>query len=176
MTPYCVHRRYSMSRQKNSILVNEHALNREPVPLIVLTLYSYFVLLKNSARITWTVLCIAKSVLCGHSSNASSAATNAKATLFSTAAAQAAGSPSSPFWPWTCHKWEQYYEIIEMFLDYYGFLLVEKRDAKPSNKVILKNFTLLWVGMCFALMCLLITLFLRLYLEVNQATRTSWDF
>ena len=27
-------RRYSMSRQKNSILINEHALNREPVPLI----------------------------------------------------------------------------------------------------------------------------------------------
>ena len=30
----CRHRRYSVSRQKNSILVNEHALNREPVPLI----------------------------------------------------------------------------------------------------------------------------------------------
>ena len=91
-----MHRRYSMPRQKNSILVNEHALNSEPVPSIVLTLNFYFVLLKNSARITWTVLCIAKSVLCGHSSNASSAATDAKATLFSTAAAQAASSPSSP--------------------------------------------------------------------------------
>ena len=29
----CLHRRYSMSRQKNSILINEHALNHEPVPL-----------------------------------------------------------------------------------------------------------------------------------------------
>ena len=28
-----LHRRYSMSRQKNSILINEHVLNREPVPL-----------------------------------------------------------------------------------------------------------------------------------------------
>ena len=27
---YCFHRRYSMSRQKNCILINEHALNREP--------------------------------------------------------------------------------------------------------------------------------------------------
>ena len=30
---YCLHRWYSMSWQKNSILINEHALNREPVPL-----------------------------------------------------------------------------------------------------------------------------------------------
>ena len=30
---YGLHRRYSMSRQKNSILIDEHALNREPVPL-----------------------------------------------------------------------------------------------------------------------------------------------
>ena len=30
---YCLHRRYSMSQQKNSILRNEHALNHEPVPL-----------------------------------------------------------------------------------------------------------------------------------------------
>ena len=29
---YSMYRRYSMSRQKNSILMNEHALNREPVP------------------------------------------------------------------------------------------------------------------------------------------------
>ena len=29
---YCLHRRYSMSRQKNRMLINEHALNREPVP------------------------------------------------------------------------------------------------------------------------------------------------
>ena len=33
---YCMNRRYSMSRQKNSILINEHALNREPVPLTIL--------------------------------------------------------------------------------------------------------------------------------------------
>ena len=32
---YCLHRWYSMSRQKNSILINEHALNREPVPISV---------------------------------------------------------------------------------------------------------------------------------------------
>ena len=31
---YCVHRRYSMSRQKNNILINEHALNCELVPLM----------------------------------------------------------------------------------------------------------------------------------------------
>ena len=31
---YCLHRRYSMpSQQKTSILINEHALNREPGPL-----------------------------------------------------------------------------------------------------------------------------------------------
>ena len=30
---FCLHRRYSMSRQKNSILINDHALNREPVHL-----------------------------------------------------------------------------------------------------------------------------------------------
>ena len=30
---YCLDRRYSMSRQKNSILKNERALNREPVAL-----------------------------------------------------------------------------------------------------------------------------------------------
>ena len=30
---YYFHRRYSMSQQKNSILINEHALNREPAPL-----------------------------------------------------------------------------------------------------------------------------------------------
>ena len=30
---YCSHRRYSMSRQKNSFSINEHAPNREPVPL-----------------------------------------------------------------------------------------------------------------------------------------------
>ena len=30
---HCLRRRYSMSRQKNSILINEHTLNREPVPL-----------------------------------------------------------------------------------------------------------------------------------------------
>ena len=30
---YCLHRQYSMSGQKNSILIYEHSLNREPVPL-----------------------------------------------------------------------------------------------------------------------------------------------
>ena len=30
---YCVHRPYSMTRKKNSILINDHAQNREPVPL-----------------------------------------------------------------------------------------------------------------------------------------------
>ena len=30
---YCLHRWYSMSRQKNRIFINEHVLNREPVPL-----------------------------------------------------------------------------------------------------------------------------------------------
>ena len=30
---YCLHRRHSMSRQKKSIFINEHALNREPFPL-----------------------------------------------------------------------------------------------------------------------------------------------
>ena len=30
---YCFHGRYGMSRQKNNILINEHALNRELVPL-----------------------------------------------------------------------------------------------------------------------------------------------
>ena len=29
---YCFHRRYNMSRQKNRNLINEHALNSEPVP------------------------------------------------------------------------------------------------------------------------------------------------
>ena len=32
---YCLHRRCTMSRQKNIILTNEHALNREPGPLNV---------------------------------------------------------------------------------------------------------------------------------------------
>ena len=30
---YCLHRRYGMSQQKNRILINEHVLNGEPVPL-----------------------------------------------------------------------------------------------------------------------------------------------
>ena len=34
---YCLHRRYSMSRQQNNILVNEHALNREPFLLTVIS-------------------------------------------------------------------------------------------------------------------------------------------
>ena len=31
---YCLHTRYRMPRQQNSILKNENALNREPLPLI----------------------------------------------------------------------------------------------------------------------------------------------
>ena len=31
---YCLHRRYNMSRQKNRILINEHALNHETFPLM----------------------------------------------------------------------------------------------------------------------------------------------
>ena len=34
---YCLRRRYSMSRQQNNILVNEHALNREPFLLTVIS-------------------------------------------------------------------------------------------------------------------------------------------
>ena len=41
---YCLHRRYSMSRQKNRILIKEHALNREQVPLS-----SYHFLLRRPA-------------------------------------------------------------------------------------------------------------------------------
>ena len=37
---YFFHRRYSMSRQKSSILITEHALNREPVPLIAASSHS----------------------------------------------------------------------------------------------------------------------------------------
>ena len=55
---YCFHRRYRMSRQKNSILINEHALNREPdnfcdssnIKLIQLLVYSQSEL---SAKIYW---------------------------------------------------------------------------------------------------------------------------
>ena len=36
MTLHLLHRRYSMSWQKNSILINEHSVNHEPVPLKVL--------------------------------------------------------------------------------------------------------------------------------------------
>ena len=35
---YCLHRQYSMSQQKNNILINEHVLNREPVPLTCIPL------------------------------------------------------------------------------------------------------------------------------------------
>ena len=38
---YCSHGRYSMSRQKNSILINEHALNREPKSRSPLPLWHY---------------------------------------------------------------------------------------------------------------------------------------
>ena len=39
---YCLHRRYSMSQQKKSILINEHALNHEPVPIKGLKIYVHF--------------------------------------------------------------------------------------------------------------------------------------
>ena len=110
--------------------------------LIVFTLHLYFVLLNNSARITWTVLCIAGSRL--HVlffSIAHIAGTNVKATLSSTAAAQAARSPSSPI-SITCHKWEQYYEIIEMFLDYYGVFGLWPKAFKYSSNFKKTHFTL----------------------------------
>ena len=53
---YCLHRRYSMSRQKNSTstLVNEHVLNREPVPLnwhqALLLLLLFFVSLAREGK------------------------------------------------------------------------------------------------------------------------------
>ena len=52
---YCLHRRYSISRQKNSTLVNEHALNREPVPLtwdqaLLLLLLLFFVSLAREGK------------------------------------------------------------------------------------------------------------------------------
>ena len=34
---YCLRKRYSMSRQQNNILVNEHALNRKPFLLTVIS-------------------------------------------------------------------------------------------------------------------------------------------
>ena len=45
---YCFHRRNSMSQQKNSILLNERALNRELVPLKVV-----FVLYYRAFLLTW---------------------------------------------------------------------------------------------------------------------------
>ena len=51
---YCLHRRYSMSPQKNSTLVNEHVLNREPVPLTwdqaLLLLLLFFVSLAREGK------------------------------------------------------------------------------------------------------------------------------
>ena len=44
------HWRYSMYRQKNSVLIHEHALNSEPVPLKVDCLYALFV--------TWSMLLV----------------------------------------------------------------------------------------------------------------------
>ena len=49
---YCLYRRYSMSQQQNSILVNEHAMNREPVPLTI-TEISTLLPIKSGA--TWLV-------------------------------------------------------------------------------------------------------------------------
>ena len=48
---YCLHRRYSVSRQKNRILINEHALNPEPVPLsftFLLNTHTLSTYLKNA--------------------------------------------------------------------------------------------------------------------------------
>ena len=48
---YYLHRRYSMSRQKNRILINEHALNHEPVPLsfrFLLNTHALSTYLKNA--------------------------------------------------------------------------------------------------------------------------------
>ena len=51
---YCLHRRYSIFRQKNSTLVNKHALNREPVPLTwdqaLLLLLLFFVSLAREGK------------------------------------------------------------------------------------------------------------------------------
>ena len=44
------HWRYSMYRQKNSVLIHEHALNSEPVPLKVDCLYALLV--------TWSMLLV----------------------------------------------------------------------------------------------------------------------
>ena len=60
---YCLHRWYSMSRQKNSILINEHALNFEPVPLtpdlflsagsFTLRIFFLFLVLKYITNWSW---------------------------------------------------------------------------------------------------------------------------
>ena len=38
---YCFHRWYSMSQQENSILINEHVLNHEPIPLSIICAYMF---------------------------------------------------------------------------------------------------------------------------------------
>ena len=50
---YCFHRRYNMSRQKNRNLINEHALNSEPVPssfTFLLNTHTLSTYLKNAGR------------------------------------------------------------------------------------------------------------------------------
>ena len=47
---YYSHRRYSMSRQKNRILINEHALNPEPVPLKLHQIAQIIQYLKTSIK------------------------------------------------------------------------------------------------------------------------------
>ena len=52
--PYCLHRRYSMSRQKNRMLINKHALNREPVPssfTFLLNTHTLSTYLKNAGLV-----------------------------------------------------------------------------------------------------------------------------
>ena len=52
--PYCLHRRYSMSQQKNRMLINKHALNREPVPssfTFLLNTHTLSTYLKNAGLV-----------------------------------------------------------------------------------------------------------------------------
>ena len=47
---YYSHRRYSLSRQKNRILINEHTLNPEPVPLKLHQIAQIIQYLKTSIK------------------------------------------------------------------------------------------------------------------------------
>ena len=138
-------------------------------------------------RVTWTVLCIAGAILFGHSPTASIAGTSAVATLLSTVTAHAAGSPSFPIWPWTnCYKWEQakmHSNLVNNTMKSWrcSWIIMaifgsgEERLKALKFRYHFERCTLPWASMCFARMCLLRTLFLRLLLEVYRATRTSGD-